>query len=154
MGKINYGRVILGGIVAGIVATMVDWFSQGVLLGPLMSDAMKSLNRPNPPSGPALFGCILLEFVFGIAAVWTYAAIRPRFGAGVRSAAYAGLITWVFASIPGTVQALIGLFPASLSIYSSLLGLVSCVVATIAGAALYKEEATAEYPAAAPQATR
>jgi hypothetical protein len=27
MGKINYGRVILGGIVGGIVAGFLDWFS-------------------------------------------------------------------------------------------------------------------------------
>ncbi len=33
MGKINYGRVILGGILAGIVATLLDWFSNAVLLG-------------------------------------------------------------------------------------------------------------------------
>jgi hypothetical protein len=26
MGKINYGRVILGGIVGGIVAASLDWF--------------------------------------------------------------------------------------------------------------------------------
>ena len=86
MGKINYGRVIFGGIVAGIVATILDGFSQGVLLGPLMTDAMKSLNRSSSLSGPVVFGLILLEIVGGILAVWTYAAIRPRFGAGVRTA--------------------------------------------------------------------
>ena len=35
MGKINYGRVILGGIVGGIVAGTLDWFFNGVLLGQL-----------------------------------------------------------------------------------------------------------------------
>ena len=47
MGKINYGRVILGGIVGGIISGFLDWFLNGVLMGKLWKDAMKSLNRPN-----------------------------------------------------------------------------------------------------------
>src|SRR5436305_14732002 len=91
VGKINYGRVVLGGLVAGIVATLLDWFSNAVLMGQLWVDAMKSLNRPMLMTGQVLGGGLLLELVGGIVAVWTYAAIRPRFGAGARTAAYAGL---------------------------------------------------------------
>lgn len=140
MGKINYGRVILGGIVAGIVATLLDGFSNIVLLGQLWADAMKSLNRPGPPmSGQAVVGGILLEIIGGIVAVWTYAAIRPRFGAGARTAAYAGLITWVFVALPTTANTLNGIFSPRFTLYNLLFGLVSSLLATIAGAALYKE---------------
>jgi len=151
MGKINYGRVILGGVVAGIVATILDGFSQGVLLDQLMKDFAKSINRPNPISGAAIFGMILVDIVGGIAAVWTYAAIRPRFGAGTRTAVYAGLITWVFVCLPSIAQTLGGLFPPNLTLYLNALGLVTSVVATVAGAALYKEpESTAaDYSVAA-----
>jgi hypothetical protein len=155
MGKINYGRVILGGIVAGIVATILDGFSQGVVLSKLMKAFAQSVNKPTDVSGTAILGMILLEIVFGIAAVWAYAAIRPRFGAGVRTATYAGLLTWIFQSLPGIAQTLGGLMPLSLTFGFTALGLVSSVVATIAGAALYKEAAsTAAYPAAAAPATR
>lgn len=155
MGKINYGRVILGGIVSGIVALILDWFSQGVLLIQMMTDFGKSINRPAVITGPVFFGLILVEFVGGILAVWTYAAIRPRFGAGARTATYAGLITWAFTCLPSIGQTLTGLFPPRLTLYLNALGLVSCIVATVAGAALYKEEATAAYPAAeAHQAVR
>ena len=150
MGKINYGRVILGGIVSGIIATILDGFSNVVLLGQLMTDAMKSLNRPSSLPGPAVFGLILLEFVGGILAVWTYAAIRPRFGAGARTAVYAGLISWAFVCLPNAANALTGLFGPSLSLYLNLLSLASSIIATIGGAALYKEaESTAAYQAVA-----
>jgi hypothetical protein len=153
MGKINYGRVVLGGIVAGIVATILDWFSNTVLLGQLWAAEAKSINRTISISGPVAFGLILVEFVGGIAAVWTYAAIRPRLGAGGRTAAYAGLISWIFVSLPVTANALQGILSPRAWFYSTLLGLVSSIVSTVAGAALYKEEATVAYPAAAPQAT-
>src|SRR3954467_8654536 len=104
MGKINYGRVVLGGVVAGIVATILDGLSQGVVLAQLMKAFAQSINRPSDISGAAIFGMILLEIVGGIAAIWTYAAIRPRFGPGARTAVYAGLITWVFVCLPSIAQ--------------------------------------------------
>jgi hypothetical protein len=156
MGKINYGRVVLGGIVAGIVAMLLDWFSNAILLGQLWANTMKALNRPILLSGPVAFGLFLVEIVGGIAAVWTYAAIRPRFGAGVRTAAYAGLLSWVFVCLPSTANVLQGIFGLHFWLYSTLLAsLVSSLISTIIGAALYKEaESTATYPAATPQATR
>lgn len=151
MGKINYARVILGGVVAGIVATVLDWFSNAVLLHQLLIDNLKALNQPLTLSGSVAFGMILLELIGGIAAIWTYAAIRPRFGAGARTAAYAGLIGWVFIAVAMTANGIQGtLGPGRFWLYSMFLGVVSSVISTIAGAALYKEaESTAAYPAAA-----
>ena len=142
MGKINYGRVILGGIVGGIVAGTLDWFFNGVLLGQLWTDAMKSLNRPLAFSGPAFLplGVYLPFIVGGILVVWVYAAIRPRFGAGVRTAVYAGLTAWAFAGLlPSTSNYVMGIFSGRLMLYSTLFFIVETVVSAIVGAALYKE---------------
>jgi hypothetical protein len=138
MGKINYGRVILGGIVGGIIAGFLDWFLNGVLMGQLWE--VKSLNRPNAFSGAFLF-CLFLAFsIGGILLVWVYAAIRPRFGAGVRTAVYAGLVVWAFAALlPNMMNAVTGLYSPRLMLYSTLAGIVELVVGAIAGAALYKE---------------
>ena len=140
MGKINYSRVILGGIVAGLIAGFFDWFLNGVLMGQMWEDAMKSLNRPNAFSGAFLF-CLFLAFsIGGILLVWVYAAIRPRFGAGVRTEVYAGLVVWAFAALlPNMMNAVTGLYSPRLMLYSTLAGIVQTVVGTIAGAALYKE---------------
>jgi hypothetical protein len=150
MGRINYGRVILGGIVGGIVGGLLDWFFQGVLLGQLWTDAMKSINRPNAYSGAFLFYLFLVACLYGILVVLTYAAIRPRFGAGVRTAVYAGLL-WSFDGfLTNMMNAVTGIYSTRLMLYSALFGMVEVVVGAIVGAALYKEaESAAAYPSAA-----
>ena len=86
MGKINYGRVILGGIVWGIVAGFLDWFLNGVLVGQHWGQRhrRRSTGRTPTPEERFLFWLFLLYSVGGIVLVWVYAAIRPRFGGGVR----------------------------------------------------------------------
>lgn len=140
MGNINYGRLILGGIVAGIVGGFFNWFLNGVLMGQRWADAMKSLNRPDAYSGAFLL-CLFLAFgVGGILLVWVYAAIRPRFGAGVRTAVYAGLVVWGLTSpLRNAMQVVTGLFGAGLMLYATVADLVGILAASIAGCALYKE---------------
>lgn len=157
MGKINYGRVILGGIVAGIIFILLDSLSNVVLLGQQWIDDAKLHNRPTSFSGPVTFGLILIEIVGGMVSIWIYAAIRPRFGPGVRTAIYTGLLQWAIFILVNTASTLQGIFGPRVSLYSNLLGLVSILLGTIAGARLYKEaESTGEYGAAtqAQQATR
>ena len=84
--------------------------------------------------------------------VWLYAAMRPRFGAGVRTAVYTGLIIWALGGLlPNIMNAVIGLYSTRLTIYSTLAGMVELVVGSTVGAALYKEAETvhADYPVAA-----
>ena len=158
MGKINYGRVILGGIAAGITSFILWWFFNGVLLFQLWVTTTKALN----PSGhnaasplALLVSMFLIAITGGILTVWMYAAIRPRFGAGVRTAVFVSVILWIFGFLlPNASWALTGFFSRHLLLYNTLAGLVLIVAGGVVGAALYKEEATAEYPAAAPQATR
>jgi hypothetical protein len=140
MGKINYGRVVLGGIVAGLVAGFLDWFLNGVLMGQQWNDAMKSLNRPNAFSGAFLPLLFLVYIVGGILLVWVYAAMRPRFGPGVRTAVYTGLVIWVLGGVlPNIMSAVQGMFTLSLIFCTTLASMVELVLGAVVGAALYKE---------------
>jgi hypothetical protein len=143
MGKINIGRVILGGLVAGIVADVLGFLVDGLLLGSIWNDRMQKLNHP-ALSSTQLIELNLLGLITGIALVWIYAAIRPRFGAGVKTAIYAGLAVWVVGVlIPNfSFMCVMGLFGRHLAALTTLGGLVEIVVAAIAGAALYKESAS------------
>src|SRR5713101_2552164 len=86
MGKINWSRVILGGLLAGVVMKQD------------MAAAMQALGKqPIPDSVIWVF--VVWDFVMGIGLVWLYAAIRPRFGAGVKTAVIAGVAVWVFISL-------------------------------------------------------
>jgi hypothetical protein len=90
MGKINIGRVLLGGIVAGIVGDILGYLVDGIMLAPRWASLMKQLGRPEFSVNQMLmFNAIGL--VYGILTIWLYAAIRPRYGGGPKTAIYAGL---------------------------------------------------------------
>jgi hypothetical protein len=139
MGRINLGRVILGGIVAGIIINVFEFVLNGVLLANQWIDLMVSINRPALGSS-GIVEYNIFGFVVGLVAVWTYAAIRPRFGAGPKTAVYAALLTWVTAYVLVDISPTIaGIFPMSMTWMMIGVGLVEIVVATLAGAFFYKE---------------
>lgn len=69
-----------------------------------------------PPIGASAIAVFLLyAFALGLVLVWLYAAIRPRFGAGPRTAIIAGVAVWFLAYVTGAVNfGAIGLVPAGL----------------------------------------
>jgi hypothetical protein len=140
MGKINFGRVILGGIVAGIVADILGYLVDGVLLVHKWGVGMRALGRLSFPPNMWI-GFNLLGIVTGIALIWIYAAIRPRLGPGVKTAIYAGVIVWIVGALVPNVSFMLvaGLFAKHLALYTTVGGLVELVAGAIAGAALYKE---------------
>jgi uncharacterized membrane-anchored protein len=143
MGKINIGRAIIGGLVAGIVTDILGYLVDGVLLAHQWADGMKALGHGGFASNQWIW-FNLLGLVGGIALIWMYAAIRPRFGAGVKTALWAGLAFWVVGVLLPNVSFMCvgGLFPQRLTVLTTLGGVVEIVVGAIAGAALYKESAS------------
>jgi len=92
--------------------------------------------------GSAILVWILFGFALGIAAVWLYAAIRPRYGAGAGTAARAGVAVWFFQSLlPSVAQLNLALFPSKLVLTATAWGLVELIIATVLGAWLYREAA-------------
>ena len=140
MGKINIGRLILGGIVAGIVIDILGYGVDGWLLQQRWASAMKSLGH-NAFSSSSLIWFNLLGIVTGFVAVWIYVAIRPRFGPGLKTAIYAAIASWVLGALLPNASFMYaaGLFPRHLTLYTTIGALVEIAVATILGAALYKE---------------
>ncbi len=134
MGKINVGRVILGGIVAGIVGDLLDFPVDGVWLAKSWNDGMQALGHSPLTTNQALWFNVL-GLVIGLVAIWIYAGIRPRFGAGVKTAIYAGVAVWILGFLVPNVSFmwLEGLFSKHLTLYTTLGALVECVVGTIAG---------------------
>ncbi len=43
MGKINWGKVVLGGLLAGVIIDVVEGILEGVILGPEWRQAMQAL---------------------------------------------------------------------------------------------------------------
>jgi hypothetical protein len=140
MGKINIGRLILGGIVAGIVGDVLGYLVDGVLLAQRWSDEMLALNK-SEFSTTQLIEFNLIGLVFGILSVWIYVSMRSRFGAGWKTAIYAGVTAWAIGTLLPNASFMYaaGLFSKHLTLYTTLGGLVEVVVGTVVGAWLYKE---------------
>jgi hypothetical protein len=142
MERINIGRVFLGGIVAGIVANILGYLVDGVILAPQWTSAMKVLGKGDFTVNQ-IIAFNVIGLAYGVFAVWLYAAIRPRYGAGPKTAISAGLAVWVAGVLlPNAgLMGVTGLFPSDLTTMSTLAGAVEWTVAILAGAALYKEGA-------------
>ncbi len=141
MGKINCKRVLLGGLLAGAVANVLGFAAYRLLLGQRWSAALEELGEPFEQTVGLLVLAVVLYFVIGILAVWLYAAIRPRYGAGPGTAIIAGLACWLLSGlVPVVSWGSTGLFPASLLTLDVLVYLVVLVVATLLGAWIYKEQ--------------
>jgi hypothetical protein len=138
MRKVNLSRVILGGLLAGIIINLSEFLLNEKVMRAQNEEAMKALGKTMPEGSAVMTTWIIWGFVAGIAAVWLYAAIRPRYGAGPATAIRAGIAVWVFGWLLSMIaMENLGVFP--ISALALVWTLVECIVATVAGAWLYKE---------------
>jgi hypothetical protein len=101
---------------------------------------MLALGRPLQENPSTMVFYVVLGLVYGIVTVGLYAAVRPRFGAGPKTALFAALNVWLLGYCLPTVTWLpMGLFPRQLVVMAVLVGLVETTIATVVGAWLYQE---------------
>jgi len=144
MGKINWTRVLLGGLIAGFIVNVL-WFAVwGPLAGRTLTAALLTLGHPMQETVSITVLMVVLGFVSGIVAIWLYAAIRPRYGAGPGTAALAGVAAGLLAGVlPDIGWGLtLRLIPVSVWVGDAVFTLVVTVIATLLGAWVYKEEVT------------
>ena len=139
MGRINMGRVLLGGLLAGLIINISEFILNGVVFADEMNAAMAALNKP-PIANSMIVWFVVLGFGIGFMTVWLYAAIRPRFGAGPSTALCAALTIWGLAYLyPNIFITIMDLFPAKLMVIGTVWGLVEVIAAGVAGAWVYTE---------------
>jgi len=139
MEKINIKMVLLGGLLAGLVLNIGEFILNVLIIGDAWMEWAKSMNLPEMDGNEIIF-YVIWSFLVGIALVWLHAAIRPRFGANIRTAVIAGLFIWVTMWFLGFGSMMIqGVFPNDLIVTSIIWGLFEVPLASVAGAYLYKE---------------
>ncbi|MEE9470565.1 MAG: hypothetical protein V3W32_02530, partial [Gemmatimonadota bacterium] len=84
----NTQRLFLGGLVAGVVLNIQEYVVNGIVLKDEWEAAMKTAGLQTY-STSGIIMLVLMTLVLGFISVWLYAAIRPRFGPGPRTAVYA-----------------------------------------------------------------
>ena len=142
---INTKKVLFGGFVAGVVMNIIDWVVNVFILGARMkaeSDAFKPGLADQMMGGKAVVTYIVMDFILGFALVWTYAAIRPRFGPGVKTAVYAAVLFWILAGIFLSGYLHMGMMSTGLWMQFAFFGFVNFLLSAWVGARLYSEDAT------------
>ena len=138
METINFKRVVLGGLLAGLIM-LIGFIIQGVVLAEDWEVASTGFELAEPGLGFIAL-MILSAFIQGIVAVAIYAGYRPRCGAGPKTALWAGLTVWFLTTFMGEAWMFyIGLFPMKIFWWEAIDGLIIVNLAVIAGAWLYKE---------------
>jgi hypothetical protein len=143
MGSINITRVLLGGLLAGLVICFGEYILGWLILGGQWTEVLAEAGAGDLGGGQiASFAVVAL--LYGIALIWIYAAIRPRFGPGPKTAVIAGLTMWVVAYLlVSAYVGVIGVYPVGLLIAGTVWGLFELPSAALAGAWFYQESAAA-----------
>jgi hypothetical protein len=132
-------RVLIGGVVAGLVINVGEYVLNMFVLKAEMEEALSRMNLP-PVEGAQIAVFVALAFALGIATVWLYAAIRPRLGAGVSTAMCAGSTVWFLAYVyPSLGMWMMGMFPTGSMMIGLGWGLAEVLAGAVVGAWLYQE---------------
>jgi len=137
----NSGKVVVGGLVAGVVMNVGDFLINTQILAAENTAFLKRLNL-DPAAMESFSGMlpwIVIDFLMGVLLVWTYAAIRPRFGPGVSTAIIAALIPFVAVTLVLAGFTSMGVFTTGMMIKGSIAALVNTSIGSVAGAWVYTE---------------
>ena len=139
MNNINLGRVVLGGLLAGLVLNIGEVLLNDLVLGTQMK-AFITEHRFAEPGTNFMIVAVVLTFLMGIVLVLGYAMIRSRLGPGPKTAVIAGLFAWFGVYFySGIINGMLAGFSAGTMATIVVWGLVQYALAGIAGAWLYKE---------------
>lgn len=143
---INTQKVFVGGLVAGVVLNIVDYLGNGVVLADRMkadTEAFKPGLSEMMMEGSAIAMYVISDLIIGLLLVWTYAAMRPRFGPGPRTAVHAALLFWIVSAIVAAGYLHMGAMSTATWWMYACFWLVGLIVAAIVGGKLYTEEGSA-----------
>jgi hypothetical protein len=139
MGGINVKRWLLGGVVAALVIWLLEGAASTLYMAEMQA-ALDKLGLKMEMSASMVATSVLVSLITGLTMIFFYAAARPRFGAGPRSAVIVAVALWLcgyFISLVG--YQMLGIFPNQMLALWGVVGLVEMILAGLAGAWLYRE---------------
>jgi hypothetical protein len=140
---INTSKVVAAGLAAGVVANIVGFVGFGMMLGPrfeaeavAVAPALEGLST----AGSGIAINVVATFVVGILLVWLYAAIRPRFGPGMKTATLAALAVWLCGFLFHIDWLIVGMMTPATYAMASVVAFVQMVTSAAVGGMLYRED--------------
>ncbi|HEX6573555.1 MAG TPA: hypothetical protein VF042_01175 [Gemmatimonadaceae bacterium] len=144
---INTSKVLVGGLAAGVAMNIFDYVLNGMIFGERMTAEM---NAFKPGMGDAMgmmdtktiVGYIIMDLGIGMLLAYTYAAMRPRFGAGAKTAIITAMVFWIFGSILTASFLVMGMMSTGLWWSFGVAYLICLIIASLIAGALYSEDST------------
>lgn len=134
-GRIAIGRILLGGLVAGLICNL-----SGMAMGAfVLADDFRAViaRLQHPPTPLEMFAQhIGMRFLLGVLVVWLYAAIQPRFKPGWWTALRAaGFLFLAAYGLPALMLLELEIYSPRTTVIALGWGLVEITVMALAGAA-------------------
>jgi hypothetical protein len=139
--NINWGRLIVGGVIASIIVFITDGLLHESIVGAdwkAVYDHLGASQQEHNSTGMVYFA--VFELGRGFISMFLYVLMRPYYKPGPKTAALAGVAAWIAFSLSGPAQFIpLGFYSNALWIKVAAFQLITSIVAAIAGAALYKD---------------
>jgi hypothetical protein len=141
MPRTNWLRMIIGILIATIIMFFSDGFFHERIVVADWTAVYTALGiRPPVHSAANLLYFVIFELGRGILAMSLYVMLRVCWKPGPAAAALAGIVMWIAFSVTGPAQFIpLGFYSHELWVKVAAFQLVTSVIATIAGAAIYRE---------------
>ena len=141
MNKIKVNRLLLAGLVTLLTFIAVEFVVESLICRPLFGRAIQewhqTLNLAAWGMGHTVLN-ILIALVNCTLLTWLYAALRPMFGVGVRTALAASAFALFFIAAFAVNSVNMGIYPLRVALIELGYQLVELPVAIVAGALVYE----------------
>ncbi len=147
MSDVNWGKFFLGALIVAVICFVSDGFLHQRVVTEQWQAVIAALGATVPEhAGFSMIWFVVFEAGRGFLAMYVYVLLRPRLGPGVKTATWAGVVTWVAFSLTGPAQFIpIGFYSTTLWIGVATYQLVFTIIAAIVGAAPYSEKSAAAH---------
>lgn len=149
MTKINFGRLIIGGLIATVILFVTDGLFHEKLFHTYWEYVYQGLGTTAPTEGHTtdLLYFLAFELGRGYLAILLYVLMRPFYGPGPMTAIAAGFVAWLAFSVAGPAQFIpLKFYSRRLWMMVAAAQLVTSVVANIIAAWIYRDPATSATP--------
>lgn len=142
MTKINMKRLLLGGLVAGVILFILTGVVNACFLKSefeVWSQSMGLIIHP-PEQSISMILWTLMSFIYGFVGVWIYVCIRPRFGGGAKTALLAGFILWFVSKLATSLDLIaLGIFSEKFIVGQVTGSFIAFLLAILCGSWMYRE---------------
>ncbi len=141
MNRIRVGRLIISGVIALLVFFVVEWIIEQLLgryfFSGIIEEWIEVLSIQDWTSANYFLN-LLIVLASCIMVMWLYAALRPMFGVGTKTALMTSGFVLIFIAAYAINETNLGLYPIQITLIQLFYWLVELPAAVVAGAYFYE----------------